>query len=579
MVDNLTVARTFEEIADFLELKGENPFKIKAYQRAARTIQSLDRPLSVLAEEGPLTEIPGIGKAIAEKIQEMLQGGKMTLHEELKAEYPEGILQLITVPGLGPKKAAILYHELQVGSLLDLERAIQEGALRDLKGFGPKTEANLAEGLKRLKAGQGEERMPLPRAQAIVATLIETLSEVPGVERLEVAGSARRGKETVGDLDLVCIAADSKPVMETFCNLVSPDKILARGETKSSLLYSKNLQVDLRVVPAESFGAAMQYFTGSKDHNVSLRIRAEKQKWKLNEYGLFDEQGTNLASLTEEEIYAKLGLDWIPPELREGFNEIELAEKRELPRLITRADLKGNLHGHTTWSDGQHSVEEMARAAARQGLEYIAITDHSPWVGVANGLDVNRLRLLRGEIERVRKLHTGVEILWGTEVDIRPDGSLDYPDDVLAELDVVVASVHSNLNQTRDEMTARVLKAIENPHVDILGHPSGRLLGRRPGYDMDWEALFRTAARTHTALEINAYPNRLDLKDTMARRARELGCMLTIGADAHSTEHFEYLKLGVVVARRAWATPESVLNTRPLEEVKAWLTHSLAGSA
>lgn len=579
MVDNLTVARTFEEIADFLELKGENPFKIKAYQRAARTIQSLDRPLATLAEEAPLTEIPGIGKAIAEKIAEMLQSGKMTLHEELKAEYPAEILQLITVPGLGPKKAAILYHELQIGSLADLERALQEGALRDLKGFGPKTEANLVEGLKRLKAGQGEERMPLPRAQAIVATLLETLKEVPGVERLEVAGSARRGKETVGDLDLVCIAANSAPVMETFCNLVSPDKILARGETKSSLLYSKNLQIDLRVVPSESFGAAMQYFTGSKDHNVTLRIRAEKQKWKLNEYGLFDESGANLASRTEEEIYARLGLDWIPPELREGFNEIELAEKHALPRLITRDDLKGNLHGHTTWSDGQHSVEEMARAAVAQGLEYIAITDHSPWVGVANGLDVTRLRQLKLEIDRVNAMNLGVVLLWGSEVDIRPDGKLDYPDEVLAELDVVVASVHSNLNMGRDEMTARVLKAIENPHVDILGHPSGRLLGRRPGYDMDWEAVFRTAARCHTAMEINGYPNRLDLKDTMARRARELGCMLAIGADAHAADHFAYLKLGVGVARRAWTPPGDVLNTRSLPELKAWLAHSLAGSA
>ncbi|MCE7872220.1 DNA polymerase/3'-5' exonuclease PolX [bacterium CPR1] len=572
MVDNQAVARTFEEIADFLELKGENPFKIKAYQRAARTIQSLDRPLASLAEEGGLTEIPGIGKAIAEKIGEMLQGGKMTLHEELRSEFPGQILELITVPGLGPKKAAVLYHELGVGSLADLERAIQEGALRDLKGFGAKTEANLAEGLKRLRASQGEERMPLPRARAIVATLIESLSQVSGVERLEVAGSARRGKETVGDLDLVCVAADSGPIMEAFCSLVSPERILARGETKSSLLYSKNLQVDLRVVPAESFGAAMQYFTGSKDHNVSLRVRAEKNKWKLNEYGLFDDSGENLASRTEEEIYRKLGLDLIPPELREGLNEIELAEKHQLPRLVMLEDLRGNLHAHTTWSDGQHSVEEMARAALRMGLEYLAITDHSPWVGVANGLDVDRLRQLKVEIDQVNALNLGVTLLWGSEVDIRPDGQLDYSDEILAQLDVVVASVHSHLQMGKDEMTARVLKAMENPHVDILGHPSGRLLGRRPGYDMDWEEVYKAAARFRTALEINGYPNRLDLRDVQARRARELGAMLAIGADAHSSEHLDYLALGVGVARRAWATPENVLNTLSLADLKRYLT-------
>ncbi|MEW6278955.1 MAG: PHP domain-containing protein, partial [Candidatus Eremiobacterota bacterium] len=352
---------------------------------------------------------------------------------------------------------------------------------------------------------------------------------------------------------------------------VSPDKVLARGDTKSSILYTRNLQVDLRVVPAESFGAALQYFTGSKDHNVVLRTRCEKQGWKLNEYGLFDSQGGRLAGATEEEVYRAMGLPWIPPELRETGSEIELALRGALPSLVELGDLRGNLHAHTTWSDGQNSVEEMARAAAERGLEYLAITDHSPHVGVANGLNVERLMLLRQEIERVNRLGLGVTLLWGTEVDILPDGGLDYPDDVLEQLDVVVASVHSGLQMAPDEMTRRVLRALENPHVDILGHPSGRLLGRRPGYEMDWEELFKAAARTRTALEINGYPNRLDLKDAHARRAGDLGAMLAIGADAHAADHLDYLELGVGVARRAWLTAGQVLNTRKLSELRAGL--------
>lgn len=318
----------------------------------------------------------------------------------------------------------------------------------------------------------------------------------------------------------------------------------------------------------------MQYFTGSKDHNVVLRTRAERKGWKLNEYGLFDEAGQRLAGLTEEEIYQAMGMAWIPPELRESGKEIELALKNELPRLVELKDLKGNLHGHTTWSDGGNTVEEMARAAAERGHEYIAVTDHSPHVGVANGLSVERLMQLRLEIDKVNAMNLGVRVLWGTEVDILPDGTLDYPDEVLAQLDVVVASVHSSFQMLPDEMTRRVLRALESPHVDILGHPSGRLIGRRPGYDMDWEEIFRTAARTRTALEVSGYPNRLDLRDVQARRAGDLGAMLAVGADAHAAEQLDYLELGVGVARRAWLTPEQVLNTRGLAELQAWLRRS-----
>lgn len=568
-IDNQRAARIFQEIAEFLELKGENPFKVRAYQRAARTISGMERPVGDLYADGTLTSVPGIGKAIAEKIEQLLKEGNIRLHEELAAEFPPQILDLMDVPGLGAKKAAALYQQLHVGSIPELEQAIAEGRVRELKGFGARTESRLLEGIRRMDTG--ERRLPLGQARKLVGELLARLREVPGVSRAEAAGSLRRWRETVGDLDLLCVAAEPGPVMEAFCGLVSADEVMMRGETRSSVRLPDGFQVDLRVVPASSFGAALQYFTGSKDHNVALRLRAERMGFKLNEYGLLAEDGSAVAGAEEVEIYARLGLPLIPPELRETGREIELAEAGRLPRLVDLEAVRGNLHGHSEWSDGSNTLEELAQEARARGYEFLAVTDHSRSLVIANGLTVERLQAQMGEIDALNRRLEGVRLLKGTECDILTDGSLDYPDDILAQLDLVVASVHTAFHLGKAEMTRRIIQAMENPHVDIIGHPSGRILNRRPGYELDWEAVFEAAARTRTALEINASPKRLDLPDVQARRARELGLMLAVNTDAHSLREFDFMPLGVSVARRAWLEPEQILNCFSLDRLTRWL--------
>lgn len=570
-IENQQVAELFEQIADFLEIKGENFFKVKAYQRAARAIEGLDRNVSDLRKAGELKDVPGIGKAIEEKIGEFLDDGHIKLHQQLCTEFPPAMLDLMNVPGLGAKKAAALFNELGVGSLPELEEALKDGRVAPLKGFGKKTEAKLLDGLTRLRAQGAQTRTLLGVAHKVAHDVIDHLSQIEGVERLTAAGSLRRACETVGDLDIVCLARNSRPVMDAFCALVGPERVLLRGDTKSSVRWAGELQIDLRVVAPESYGAAMQYFTGSKDHNVKLRVRAEKMGLKLNEYGLLDILGQPVAQRTEEEIYEALGLAWIPPELREGNLEIEAAERRELPRLLEIGDLRGNLHTHSTWSDGAQALEELAREAVERGHRYLGITDHSRSLVIANGLTVERLREQRLAIDRLNEtLGDHLRLLAGTECDILGDGRLDYADEELARLDFVVASVHSQFNQSKEDMTRRLLRALENPHVDIIGHPSGRRLGHRPGYDADWDEIFKTAARLGKALEINSSPNRLDLSDKLARRARELGCLLSVNTDAHSLAEFDFVDLGVGVARRAWLEPQHVLNTRDLEALLAW---------
>lgn len=566
--DNQRIAGVFEEIADFLELQGENVFKVKAYQKAARMLEGLQRPVAEMYAAGELAEMPGFGKALVEKVGEYLQTGQMSLHQKLKSEFPAEILTLMRVPGLGAKKAAALYRELQISNVDELEKALGDGRVKELKGFGAKTASKLLEGIAQLR--QGEERWTLARAHRLASELLERIRELPGVHRAEAAGSLRRGKETIGDLDLVVVTDASTDIMEAFTSWVDPAHVQLKGATKSSVLWQGRFQVDLRCVPAASFGAAMQYFTGSKDHNVVLRGRAERLSCKLNEYALLDALGQPIAGETEEEIYKKLNLPYIPPEWRETGQEIEWADKGKLPELLQMEHLQGNLHTHSLWSDGTDTLDQLAEEAIRRGYKYLAITDHSPSSVVANGLTVERL-LQQGEQIRAldRRLEGKLKLLWGTECDILGDGRLDYPDEILAQLDWVVASVHSQMQMSVEDMTARLLRAVQNPYVDVLGHPSGRILGKRASYGADWEQVFKAAAVSGVALEMNCSPHRLDLSDAQARRAREQGCWISVNTDAHALKEFGNLQWGLMQARRAGIERTRLVNCLSWEELRS----------
>lgn len=568
-LDNLEIARVFEEIAELMELKGENPFKSRAYEKAARTLRGLPRSVRDLHEAGELLDVPGIGQALAEKIGQMLREGRVALHEQLSAEFPPQILELLALEGLGARKASLLYRELGIGSLPELEAALQDGRVLGLEGFGPRTQAKLLGSLR--ARGSRERRLPLGRAAELASAVLAGLRKVPGVGRLEAAGALRRSCETVGDLELLGTADDAGPVLEAFCGSVAPERVLERGSTRASVRLAGDFPAHLRIVPPGSFGAALAHFTGSPEHREAVRVRAGRLGLELREDGLFDRGGQPLPAAEEADVYRALGLPWIPPELRETGEELDAAERGELPRLVELADLRGNLHTHSVWSDGTATLAQLAEEATRRGLEYLAITDHSPSLAIARGLDAERLRKQRAEIAALNSRGSGTVLLADTEVDILPDGSLDHPDEILGELDVVVASVHSAFGMDRSEMTRRVLRALENPHVDILGHPSGRLLGRREGYELDWDEIFRAAARTRTALEINCSPRRLDLRDHHARRAAELGAMIALDTDAHNLAEFDFMPLGVQVARRAWLGSGSILNARPLPELRRWL--------
>lgn len=557
--DNQKLLAIFEEIADFLELQGENIFKVKAYQKAARALESLERPVLDLYSSGELARMPGFGKALVEKVGQYLDSGQVELHQKLKASFPPEILRLMDVPGLGAKKASVLFRELKIGSLEQLEEALRQGRVRDLKGFGQRTEEKLLEGIAQLR--QGEQRWLLSRARALADHLLEVLRALPCVQRAEAAGSLRRGKETVGDLDLLVISTQPQAVMDAFTALVDPAHVLMKGPTKSSLRWEGRFQVDLRCVEEASFGAALQYFTGSKDHNVVLRGRAERLGCKLNEYGLFDALGQSIAGADEESIYQKLGLAWIPPELRESGQEIEWSEQGRLPELVRMDQLLGNLHTHSLWSDGQDTLEQLAAEAIRRGYRYLAVTDHSRSMVVANGLTIERLLEQGREIRRLNETFEGeFRLLWGTECDILGDGSLDFPEEVLAQLDFVVIAVHSQFQMSPEAMTERICRALSQPHVDVLAHPSGRILGKRAGYQADWEQIYATARRHGVALEINGSPHRLDLNDLAARRAYDCGCWLSLGTDAHSLAEFENLSLALIQARRAGIAAHRLLN-------------------
>lgn len=568
-MNNAQIAAVFDEIADILEFQGANSFRVRAYRNASRTIGDLGEPLTKWVSEGrALTEIPGIGKDLAEKIDSLLTTGDLKQWRELREQVPAGVLALLRVPGMGPKKAAALHRELGIQNLDMLRAACEQQKVRELKGFGAKTEEQILKGLD--FAASAGARFLWAQANAHAQALREHLLECSSIEKLELAGSYRRGRETVGDLDILVTSSDFTQVMDRFAAFDSVADILARGDTKMSVRLLNGLQVDLRVVPGESFGAALQYFTGSKEHNVILRGRAKAAGLKINEWGVFRGE-ERVGGVTEEEVYAALGLPWIPPELREARREFQWADAGELPELITVEDLKGDLHMHTTATDGKATLEEMVAAAQAIGLKYIAITDHSKRVTMANGLDGPRLMKQWEEIDRLNERLRGFTVLKGVEVDILERGGLDLDDDVLKHADWVVASLHYGQNQPREQITRRIVEALENPYVCVIGHPTGRLINARDRYDVDLEAVYEAAKKHNKCLELNGSPNRLDLDDVACAAARDQGIPIVISTDAHSTESFSHLRYGVLQARRAGLTKADVANTRTWPQLKKLL--------
>ena len=566
---NGEVARLLEEIGDLLEIKGEQPFRINAYRNAARRIEGLREPIELLHAEQRLREVPGIGEALEQKIGEYLTTGGLQYYERLRGQFPPGLVELLDIPGLGPRKARLIFEQLGIGNLAELEVAAREHRLRDVPGLGDRTEENLLREIERLK--QRSRRHQLAAALAIAEELLDHLRDCPAVERASYAGSLRRQQDTIGDVDLLVASERPEDVERYFLELAHIRDVLSEGPARTSVLVRGGLQVDLRIVEPKSWGAALQYFTGSKAHNIRLREIAVKRGWKLNEYGLFDESGRALAGADEDEIYAALGLQPVPPELREDCGEVELAQAGRLPRLIEESDIRGDLHVHSNWSDGGSSIEDMARAAIALGREYIALTDHSKSLRIARGLDEARVAQQREVIRALNERLAPFRILQGTEMDIKRDGRLDYEDETLASLDYVSASVHSGMKQQRDVMTARILRAIGNPYVATLNHPHGRLIGSRAPYEVDMEAVVRAAADNGVALEINAQPERMDLDGVWARRGREAGAKFVINTDSHATRQLNLMRFGVATARRAWLGPADVLNTLPLDDLLAHL--------
>lgn len=572
-MNNREVAALFAQVADMLAIRGDNIHRVLAYRRAAESIQELGRDINQVYESGELTDIPGIGQTLADKIEEMLTTGKLEFFERVGREVPPTLTELLRIEGLGPKRVKQIYDTLGITTLEELTAAAQAGKLRELPGLGKKSEAKLLAAIDAL-ARHGDGRTPLGVAWPIAQEILSVLEKVDGVQKTAVAGSLRRMRETTGDIDLLVAADDAEAVMETFCTLPQVESISGRGPTKSSVILLNGVQVDLRVLPLARWGTLLSYFTGSKDHNVRLRELALKRGLSLNEHAFTPIDGSDeILCATEEDVYRVLDLPFILPTLREDRGEIEAAQAGTLPQVVQLSDIVADLHMHSTWSDGKMTILAMAQAAQVRGLQYIVITDHSVSLGVANGLSIERLRQQADEVRAADEaMGPGFRVLHGTEMEIKADGALDYPDEVLAELDVVIASLHTSLSQPRAQVTERLLNAMRNPHVDMLGHPTGRLLPDRPGADLDMEAVFETAVATGTILEINANPQRLDLRDGHVRRAIDLGVKIAINTDAHHAGHFELLHYGVTTAQRGWATAVDVVNTWPLQQFLTFLT-------
>ncbi len=571
MMNNKQLADTFTLIADLCEIKGEVIYVTLAYRKASESLIAISREAGDYWKEGKLREIPGVGKAIAEKIDELLTTGKLEFLENLKKEVHPDLAAWMKVPSLGPKKIAMISKTLNITALADLEAAAKDGKLRSLPGMGAKSETAILEGLASLARRTG--RISIGRAYPLANEIIATLKKVKGVVDAQPAGSLRRMRSTVGDLDILVAAKDSAAVMEVFTSLPRVSRVLGKGETKSSIEFSDGVRAQVWVHPPEKFGTALQYATGSKDHNVALRQLALDKGLSLSEHSFAKTNGRGeIFCATEEEVYQTLGLQWIPPELREGRDEIQLAKTNNLPKLIEVKDIKSNLHMHSTYSDGKLSMIDMARAAIKRGLKVIVFSDHSVSLGVANGLSLDDHKKQAAEIKKIQKqLGDEILVLHSSEVEIKADGSLDYPDDFLASLDIVVASLHSSLRQPREKITERLLSAVNNPHVDIIGHPTGREIPDREGADLDMEVILQAAAKSGVAMEINASPYRLDLDDMHARRAKELGVLLSINTDAHSEADYDMLHYGVAVARRAGLMKNDVINTWPADKLLKWL--------
>jgi len=563
-MENLEFARILREIAELLEIKNENPFKVRAYYRAAQVIEGLSESINTIAERGELRKIPGVGESIAEKIEELLKTGRLKYLEELKKEVPEGLLSLLEIQDIGPKTALLLYKELGINSMEKLEKALAEHRLRDLPGMGEKTEENIRRGIELLK--ETGTRMLLGTALPVAEEIISELKKNSPVEKIEATGSLRRFRETVGDIDILVVSKNSEKVMDVFTGLAMVREVLAKGPTRSSVLTTYGIQVDLRVVKPDQFGAALHYFTGSKNHNIAIRELGVKKGLKINEYGIF--RGKKKIGGEEEiDVFKSVGLPYIPPELRENRGEIEAAKEGRLPVLVECADIKGDLHIHSKYSDGENTIEEIVRKAKQMGYEYVGIVDHSRSMRFAGGLSISDLKKKINEIRRLNEKIKDITILAGAEVDIKVDGSLDYPDEILKELDIVIAAIHSGFKMDQEKMTERIIKGIENEYVHILAHPTGRLIGKRDPYRVDVERLIMAAAKRGIMLEINAYPERLDLPDIYCRRAKDEGIIMVISTDAHHLDQMRFMKFGVGVARRGWLEKKNILNTFSLKEL------------
>jgi DNA polymerase (family X) len=593
-MENIEIGERLEELADLLEISGANPFRIRAYRNAVRTIRGLTRPLKQMVEAGEdLTELPGIGKDLSAHIRELLETGELELLREVTAEVPRELAILTRLDGVGPKKAKKLWEELEVVTVDDLEREVEAGRVAELSGFGEKSATKILRAIQDHRKHQG--RFLRHAAIQYLEPLLDHLGKVKEIRRLEVAGSYRRGRETVGDIDLLALVeGEGKPVMEHFTAFPGVDRVDMAGETRGSVVLRSGLPVDLRIVPEESYGAALHYFTGSKEHNVKIRKRAQERGLRISEYGVFrvteeeagdkdvggtegseeagPESGERLSGATEEEVFQAVDLPWIPPVLRENQGEIQAAEKGDLPELVALEDIRGDLHMHTTWSDGRDTVRVMAEACRERGYAYMAITDHSQAVTVANGLTPERIREQWREIDEAREEVEGIRIYRGCEVDILKDGSLDLPDEVLEELDLVLVAIHSHMEMEEAAMTRRILGALAHPLVDILVHPTGRLINRREPYAVDIEAVLHAAKEHDVAVELNANPHRLDLHDRHLFRARELGVKVVVSTDAHRTDHLSFMESGLDQARRGWLEAGNVVNTLGLEAFEAWRT-------
>lgn len=561
---NEIVANVFRNMADFLELKEENVFRIRAYRNAADSVALLQEDIEECVRDGK-KKIPGVGKDLQGKIKEILSRGTFREYEEAKKGIPLGVLELMRIPSVGPKKAKLFYDKLGISSVDDLSKALEEKKLAGMRGIKQKTLDNIKRGLELME--KGRERLDILTATNIARAFTEGLKRSGCISRAVPAGSLRRMKETVRDIDILVESYEPGKASQVFTTLPQVKRVLAEGETRSSVITIDNVQVDLRVLPSEEFGAALLYFTGSKEHNIKLRQLAIKKGWKISEYGLFDKKGRRLASRTEEDMYRKLGMDYIAPELREDTGEIEASLKDALPDLVSLKDIKCDFHAHTTYSDGRSTLLEMAQKARSLGYEYITLTDHSVSLKIANGLDEVSLKKKKKEIDSINNKLKDFRVLFGTEVDIDSEGKMDYPDRVLSQFDLVIGAIHSGFRQPREQLTRRVVRACRNKHVDIIAHPTGKLWPNRKPYDIDMEEVFRAAADTGTALEISAYPNRLDLSDVNARRAKELGVRLAVGTDSHDASHLEYMVFGVGIARRAWLTKTDLLNCMGLKEL------------